>query len=230
MGKRTVAIILAGGAGKRMGADIPKQFLELAGKPIIIHTLEKFDRSADVSDIVIVCHKSGIERLKDLIKKNNIEKVFKIVPGGTTRQESSFIGVKNCPPGTSLVLIHDAVRPFVDERIIKDVAAAAQEEGAAGAVIDEDDTVVVERDSYVLEVPDRSVLKKIQTPQGFRYDLIFAAHEKALENKSACFTDDCSLVIAMGEPVKLVEGAARNIKITDKEDLFLAEMLMPVEK
>ena len=230
MKKNTVTIILAGGTGERMNEATPKQFLKLAGKPILMHALGQFEKSASVSSIVVICHKNYVKDVGKLIKRNKIKKVYKVAAGGKTRQESSFIGVKNCPPDTEIVLIHDAVRPFVDEKIIKDTLSAAEESGASGTVIDTADTIIVKKGDFIGEIPDRNKLKRIQTPQGFCYETILKAHEWAVENGIKDSTDDCGLVLAMGAAVKWVEGSARNIKITDQADLFLAEKFIKSEE
>ncbi|MEA3489053.1 MAG: 2-C-methyl-D-erythritol 4-phosphate cytidylyltransferase [Candidatus Omnitrophota bacterium] len=221
--KKTVAIVLAGGTGERMNAGIPKQFLELKGKPVIAYSLERFEKSGSISDIVVVCHQDHMELMKELAGKNSFKKLHKIVPGGKTRQGSSYEGIKNCPPGTELVLIHDAVRPFIDERIIKDVLAAADEAGAAGPVIDTSDTIVIKKRDNIVDIPDRQNVKRIQTPQGFRYKTILEAHERAMKEDITDSTDDCGMVALMGEAVELVNGSAFNIKITDRTDILLAE-------
>ncbi|MCK4852043.1 MAG: 2-C-methyl-D-erythritol 4-phosphate cytidylyltransferase [Candidatus Omnitrophica bacterium] len=220
------AIVLAAGSGTRMNTAVPKQFLELAGKPVIIHTLEKFEKSSFISDTVVVCHEDHIEDLRRLISKNKLRKVYKVVPGGETRQGSSFIGVKNCPPGTTFALIHDAVRPFINDTIISDTLEAAGAAGAAGTVVDMIDTVIVKNGDFIRDMPDRNNLKRAQTPQGFRYETILTAHEWALKNDIFDSTDDCGLVLAMGSPVKAVEGSVFNIKITDRADLAVAERLI----
>jgi len=223
MNKKDVAIVLAGGIGVRMEASRPKQFLDLSEKPIIIHTLERFEKNIQISLVAVVCHMDYVEYLDELVKKNGLKKVYKIIPGGETRQESSFIGIKNCSPGTECVLIHDAVRPFIDDKIIEDTLTAAKETGAAGTVIDTADTIVVTEGHFIKEIPDRKNLKRIQTPQGFCYKTITEAHEWALKKGIKDATDDCGLVLAMGRPVRAVSGSVFNIKITDQADLSLAE-------
>ena len=223
MDRKAVAIILAGGVGKRMKAAEPKQFIELAGRPMIIYTLERFDANDLVSDIVIVCLEEKIKALDRIVHGNNIKKLYKIVPGSSTRQGSSFNGVKSCPPGTEYVLIHDAVRPFVSGKIIEDVLTAAVEAEAAGPVIDTGDTIIVAEGEYIRDIPERGILKRIQTPQCFRYETILKAHENAIKKGIKNATDDCALVLAMGKPVKTVEGSGYNTKITDSSDIVVAE-------
>ncbi|MFH1552855.1 MAG: 2-C-methyl-D-erythritol 4-phosphate cytidylyltransferase [Candidatus Omnitrophota bacterium] len=220
MKNKVVAIVLAGGTGVRMGKAVPKQFLEVAHKPIIVHTLEHFEKSDLISDIVVVCHAEHIGDLESLVKKSGIKKVCTIIPGGKTRQESSFAGIKSCPPDTEFVLIHDAVRPFVNDKIIKDVFNAAKKYGAAGPVIDVEDTIIEEKNGFIKSIPDRRYLKRIQTPQGFCYETILKSHERGVENNFKDVSDDCGLVISMKKPVKLVKGDPLNFKITNQRDMF----------
>jgi len=223
---KTTAIILAGGLGKRMKTKVLKQFLPLAGIPVIVHAISKFENSRLVSNIVIVSHRSYIKRLEGLIKKNAFRKIYKIVPGGETRQESSFIGIKNCPAGTELVLIHDAARPFVSEKIIKNVLKAAKSCGAAEPAINVDDTIIETDGAFLKNIPERDNLKRVQTPQAFRYKTILKAHEDALKRKTAGLTDDAALVLAMELPVRVVEGEACNLKITGRLDMIMAEKIL----
>lgn len=229
MGERVASIILAGGSGERMDKPLPKQFLELAAKPVIIHTLNQFEQNSLVSDIIVVCHREHIERLKRAVEENKLQKIRKIIPGGNSRQESSFIGIKNCLPETAFVLIHDAVRPFINEKIIKGILAAAKEVGAAGPVINTEDTIVVKKDKFLEDIPERQFLKRIQTPQCFQYEIISEAHKWALKNDVTGATDDCTLVFGMGHKVKLIEGSLLNIKLTSSIDLFLAEKIIQSE-
>jgi len=209
-----------------MKESVPKQFLEIAGHPIIIHTLLRFEKSDLISDIIVVCCEGFIEKLQELVKANNIKKCTKVIPGGKTRQESSYSGGKGCPGGTEIVLIHDAARPFVTDKIIEKAVFAAREAGAAGPVIDSEDTLVSIQNNFIKEIPDRKSLKRIQTPQAFRYKVILEAHERAIEKNITNVTDDCGLVLRMGLPVETVVGDSLNIKITDKTDLFLAERII----
>lgn len=225
MKHKTTAIILAGGAGKRMKMPALKQFLNLAGKPIILRTLEHFDENPLIADIVIVFYEAGIKRLKKLLKKITVKKPYKIIQGGRTRQESSFIGLNNCPLGTKFVLIHDAVRPLIDKRIISDVIFAAKKTGSAGPVIETEDTIIIKRGKFIKEIPDRKILGRMQTPQGFSYKTIYAAHVQALKKGVRDATDDCGLVMAMDRQVRIVAGSKSNIKITTQADLFLAKKL-----
>ncbi len=222
---KAVAIVLAGGEGVRMDADCPKQFLELVGRPVIAHSLAAFAESECITDIVIVCHSDYIDRLNDIIKEHGIEKVYTVVAGGRTRQESSFIGVKNCPTETKYVLIHDAVRPLVGIDTIERTLEAAVLKGAVTSAIMAADTIVEVKGGCITGIPSRDTMMRVQTPQGFRYALILEAHEKALSNGIADATDDCGLILAMGASVAVITGRTRNIKLTDQTDLEFAEKL-----
>lgn len=223
---KTTAIILAGGTGERMGGDIPKQFMLISGEPVISYSVRAFDRSPIVTDILIVCHNDHIERMERVLADINPSKECRIVPGGKTRQESSYNGVKACAKGTEYVLIHDAARPFVDEGVIQRVLEGAEITGAAMPVIDMEDTVIVEKGGMVDSIPDRNTLKRVQTPQGFRYDVISKAHEEALKRGKISAPDDCSLVLDTGGRLSLAAGKENNIKLTGKSDLMVSEGML----
>lgn len=222
MGK-TIGIILAGGTGERMGGDMPKQFVELAGKPVIAYSVETFDKSPSIDEIIIVCHGEHIGRMTDIVDGIKPRKGCSIIPGGRTRQESSYNGVKACPKDTEYVLIHDAARPLVDAGVIQRVLAGAKETGAAMPVIDIEDTVVVEEDGMVREMMDRKKLKRVQTPQGFKYDIILKAHDWCLKENIAGSTDDCGMILSISKHVEVVTGSLSNMKITSEVDLRLVE-------
>ncbi|MFH1306023.1 MAG: 2-C-methyl-D-erythritol 4-phosphate cytidylyltransferase [Candidatus Omnitrophota bacterium] len=226
MKKRVVAIILAAGSGIRMRADKPKQFMELAGKPVLMHAVEPFAKNILITDIVIVCEKGRVKDTEKLMGDCCPGKTCRIVPGGRTRQESSYNGVKSCPPETEIVIIHDAARPFVDAKTVENVLAAAEKNGAAGAVVKTADTIIVKKGDFIDDIPDRKKTGRMQTPQGFRYGTILRAHEEALKNGMTNATDDCGLVLAMGQNVRIVEGDPLNIKLTDKTDFLFAEELI----
>ena len=225
MNKKTVAIVLAGGSGSRMKNGTPKQFLELAGEPVILHSLKRFEADDRITGIVVVCREDYIGKLNELLKEKGIKKVRKIVPGGMTRQESSFNGLKNCPPGTDIVLIHDSARPFVDDKIVKRTIDAARQTGASTAVTESRDTIIGIEGGTAVNILSRKKLRRVQTPQGFRFRTIKEAHKYALKQNIRDATDDCALVMAMGRPVKPVKGSESNMKITTLTDLYLAEQL-----
>lgn len=219
MKEKITAIILAGGMGKRMAAKVPKQFLPLRRKPILLYSIECFEQNPLISDIIVVCRKEYLNKTEKIIIKANIKKIFKVVPGGKTRQESSFIGIKNAPSGTAFALIHDAARPFIDNTIISDVLKAAKKSGASCPVIDTEDTIVIQKNNLIESIPDRRNLKRVQTPQGFCYKTIYNAHEWAKKKEIKNATDDCYLIKTRGRKVQLVKGSIHNIKITTQADL-----------
>jgi len=224
--EKITAVILAGGTGERMGEDVPKQFLPLEGKPLIAHSVAAFEEHPLVSDIVIVCCESHMDMMKNIVDKSVSKKISKIIPGGDTRQESSFMGVNSSPEGTAYVLIHEAARPLLTTDVIDSVISSAKEIGAAGPVIDAEDTIIIQKDALIENIPERKNVKRVQTPQAFRHDLILKAHEWALENGVKDSTDDCGLVLAMGEEVGIARGEVSNIKITSKKDLAIAEEIL----
>ena len=222
---KTTGIILAGGSGKRLKSKVPKQFLKLKNKPVILYSLLAFEKNSLVDRIVVVSHKNYLAYMKELIRKYGFRKVHCVVPGGKTRQGSSFIGLKNCPPDTELVLIHDAARPFITARLIEKTLNAAKKTGAATASAPITDTVFVEDNGFVKCAADRTVLRKVHTPQAFKYGLIKKAHEAALRKGIRDATDDCALVMLAGKRVKLTKSPDTNIKITTKTDLHIAKTL-----
>ncbi len=223
---KITAIILAGGIGSRMGQDIPKQFSLLGGVPVIERSVKAFSSCEEISDIVVVCHPGYIERMEGLVLSMGIPKPNKVVPGGETRQESSCKGLEHCDPDTDYVLIHDSARPLVSRATIRAVLEAAIEEGAAGPVIDIADTLVEQPGVFISGIPDRRVIKRMQTPQAFHFSVIIEAHKKARERSVIDASDDCGLVVTCGGKVKAVPGDGRNIKITSGFDMEMAEIII----
>jgi ribitol-5-phosphate 2-dehydrogenase (NADP+) / D-ribitol-5-phosphate cytidylyltransferase len=227
---KTTAIILASGSGVRFKGDLPKQFVKIAGLPVVVHTLKAFQMNKQLSDIIIVTLAEYVEELWGLVGKNQLSKVKRIVAGGNTRQESSMIGLKSCDEDTKYVLIHDAVRPFISQGIINDLVEAIQKSKAVDTVIPSPDTIVrIDRDGNIIDIPDRSFLRRGQTPQAFEFKLIKNAHETALKNGIVNSTDDCSLVLRLGYPVYTVSGEEENIKITYPLDIQIADKLFQLK-
>ncbi|MBI2742764.1 MAG: 2-C-methyl-D-erythritol 4-phosphate cytidylyltransferase [Chlamydiales bacterium] len=221
--KYVSAILLMGGKGARFKSALPKQFHALAGKKIYLHTLERFLKSSLFAEIILVCPEEWAEEVKSDLEgcTDNI----RIAVGGATRQESSYLGLLACSPQTTHVVIHDAVRPFVTEKILRENIAACQAFEAADTCTPSADTIVHSKDGQKIdEIPQRAHYLRGQTPQSFSYPLILKAHELA-EKEGRAATDDCSLVLALGHPVRIVEGDESNIKITTDLDLYLAEQL-----
>lgn len=230
-----IAVILAGGTGNRMGiVDKPKQFIDLYGKPIIVHTLETFDNHLEVDYIAIVCLKEWIDDLKIFIRKYEIDKVRWIIEGGQTRQESIYNAIKTLSNECSdddILVIHDSVRPLVSHKIISNNISAAKEYGAVDTVIPSADTIVKSGDgNNIDEIPNRSELFLGQTPQSFKLSLIREAHENAISMKIVNSTDDCQLILAIGHKVKLVMGEKLNFKVTSFDDLLLLKSIVKLGK
>ena len=221
------ALIFAGGAGRRMhSAGKPKQFLELHGKPIIIHTLEHFDRHPEIDAIAVVCIAGWIDYLKDLLIRFHIKKVRWIVPGGETSQESTRAGLgileANCDPRDTIVLIHDGVRPLITEKLISDNIAAVRQYGNAITAAPAIETIItVDGNEDVTELIDRQSCRLARAPQSFYLSDIIAMHQKAMADNYDKMIDSASLMIHYGVKLHLVEGPAENIKITTPSDFYI---------
>lgn len=226
----TVALILMAGTGERFGSELPKQFHRLSGKKIYLHTLETFLASHLFEKIILVCPKDWIDQVRVDLNAYPAAPIELIV-GGTTRQESSFKGLLACNPNTQIVVIHDAVRPFVSVDILKNNVKAAHQFGAVDTCIPSADTLVFAPDQKTIaQIPQRSNYFRGQTPQSFHYSVIFQAHKKALETGILGSSDDCSLVLAAGHAVHVVLGNEENMKITSELDLILAEQILRLKK
>lgn len=220
------AIILASGSGLRFQDNQPKQFMKLAGLPVIVHTLKVFQSSELIDSIVVVCHEDFVDHVWDLCGQFGLTKVAKVVVGGKTRQESSRIGIDCCGVDTDYVLLHDSVRPFLTHKVIDELVTAVKQHGAVDTVIPSADTLVqVDREGFIDKIPDRSQFRRGQTPQAFAYQLIHDAHKKAIEDGIGNATDDCQLVMRLGYKVFTVTGDEQNIKITYPIDLHIADKL-----
>lgn len=219
------AIILAGGKGKRMGAKISKQYIELNGKPILYYTLKKFVDCEGIDKIILVLPKDEIEYCnKEILEKYSL-KVDMIVEGGKERQDSVYNALQKIND-SEIVLIHDGARAFVSERVIKDGIKYAKIYGAAAPGVMPKDTIkVVDKNGFSDSTPDRSKLLAIQTPQTFKLEIIKECHEKVKENNISV-TDDTMVVEMYNNKVYLYNGEYTNIKVTTPEDLILAERLI----
>lgn len=220
-------IIPAGGTGTRMGADIPKQFLELDGKPLIIHTLEMFEEIDEINSVVISLHKEWHQFVNENLKKYNISKVKEMVYSGEKRQDSVFNAIKTQTVFNSdVILVHDAVRPFTSKELILKVIEEAEETGAVIPAIDTKDTIKERTPkNFVLKTFLRSNLCNAQTPQGYWYDVLYSAYTNA-EKNSFTGTDSSSLVEYNGYKVTIVDGEEENFKITSPFDFHLAELML----
>jgi len=230
-GGKVVAVVPAGGAGKRMGSDTPKQFLMLGGVPMLLHSLRALERAPDVAEVVLVVPKPEQGRvLTEVVERYGLKKVLKVVPGGATRQESVHHGLSEVGEDAEIVVVHDAVRAFVTEDLIeRSIEAARGHGGAVVAVLMKDTPKQVGPDGLVQKTLNRAELWLAQTPQTFRRALIMEAYRKA-EVDHVHGTDDAALVERLGHRVAVVEGSWENIKITTPEDLILAEAILAARK
>jgi 2-C-methyl-D-erythritol 4-phosphate cytidylyltransferase/2-C-methyl-D-erythritol 2,4-cyclodiphosphate synthase len=219
--KRVAVIIAAAGAGLRMGADMPKQFIMIGGMPVLARTTEAFENNASVDDIYIVAQRDRIRDCRAALGAG-AAKLRDVIAGGATRQESVRAGISALPADAEIVLIHDAVRPFVSQGCIDRVLRLAEEKGAAAAAVPVKDTIKSARNGVFRETLDRRALYAVQTPQGFLRALLRKAHAVAAEDGFAG-TDDAVLVERMGEKVYLAEGDPGNIKLTTPEDIETAQ-------
>lgn len=224
---KTVAIIPAGGFGKRLGADVAKQYLFLNSLPVLVHTLNVFQKSDAIDDIILVVSQDHLASVrKQIVEKYALTKVSAIVAGGNERQDSVRNGLGNITKPCDIVIVHDGVRPFVTNDIIARVVRVAAEEGAASIGVPAKDTIKeTTGENIVTATLPRRNLWQTQTPQAFQYDLLCRAYESATRD-SYCGTDDASLVERMGVQVRMIAGSNENIKITTSEDLIMAEALM----
>jgi 2-C-methyl-D-erythritol 4-phosphate cytidylyltransferase len=225
--KHVAAIIVAAGKGTRMGSEMPKQFMTIAGKTILDTTLYKFEKSNDVDDIILVINKDDMEFIKCEIAPF-YDKITHVVPGGKTRTESVYQGLKKVRNNCDIVLIHDGVRPFVSYNLISSCIENALIHKACIPVIDVADTIKeVSQDGMVVKTFDRKKLKAVQTPQAFDYNVIRECYENAM-TEDALFTDDASIAEYYGYKVKTIEGLSKNIKITTPLDLRMAEIIASI--
>ena len=228
---KVVAVVPAGGTGKRMGAGTPKQFLMLDGVPLMLHALRVLDRAPGVAEVVLVVPKEERDRaLSEVVERYGLKKVLKVVPGGATRQESVRHGLNEVDKDVEIVVVHDAVRPFITEdRIERSIEAARQHGGAIVAVPMKDTPKQAGPDRLIQRTLDRTELWLAQTPQTFRRALVVEAYQKAaIAHVHA--TDDAALVERLGHKVAIVEGSWENIKITTPEDMILAEAILAARK
>ncbi|MDQ0999911.1 2-C-methyl-D-erythritol 4-phosphate cytidylyltransferase [Neobacillus niacini] len=217
-------IIPAAGQGKRMGAGKNKLLLELNNIPVLIHTLKVFDEDELCNGIILAVNPLDTAEFKSLLNKYKVKKVLDLVPGGKERQDSIYNALKTVK-NDGIILVHDAARPFILKEHIHRLLVTAQETGAAIIGVPAKDTMKTVRDDMVMATVERSSLWAVQTPQAFRFSVLFKAYEQA-EKENFIGTDDSSLVERISHPVTMVEGDYDNIKLTTKEDLFFAEAIV----
>lgn len=227
---KNIAVVFAGGTGQRMGVnDVPKQFLEVNGKPIIIYTLEHFQNHSDIDEIYVVCIESWIDYLKYHLEKNNITKVKSVVKGGKTGQDSIYQGLKEAEKYCSsedVVLIHDGVRPFISENLITRNIQDTKKFGNSITCTGCNETFIISKNMRDVDlVPVRKESFNAQAPQGFKLGEIISAHEE-MRTKNPDYIDvidSCTLFHLLGRKTYLTEGVRGNTKITNPVDIYIFE-------
>ncbi len=225
------ALIVSAGKGHRFMGEKKKQFYLLADKPIIAHTLDKFEASPLIRSIFLVVGEEDMDySLKEIVEKYHYKKISQIIPGGKRRQDSVKNGLDLLPRNTEVVVIHDGVRPFVTREMIEESIRSAMRFGAVVFAMPVKETIkVAHPDGTVLKTLERESLWQVQTPQSFQVDLIKKAYGRAIED-GFIGPDDASLVERLGEKVHILPGTYANIKITTPEDILLAKLLIKVEE
>lgn len=225
---KNIAIIFAGGKGLRMGQEKPKQFLKIADKEIIIRTIEVFEKSNYIDEIYISCIEEWIDFLEQLLKKHNIKKVKKIVPGGSTGQLSIFNALKKAHENNqnAIVLIHDGVRPFIDDDLIKRNIDSVIKNGCAISAAPATETILLtNKDNEIEAITDRSYSKLARAPQSFYLEDIYNLHLKALDDGIDNFIDNCTMMNYYKKTLYMVETSNDNIKITTPNDYYIAKCI-----
>ncbi len=216
------AIIVAAGSGERFGSEIPKQFIKINGKPVIVHTIERFQAAPSVDSIILVLAADRLAEYDAL--RSEIPKLARIVAGGKTRAESVLNGLNAVGETCEVVAVHDGARPLVSVDEIERTIAKALKTGAACLVAPVTDTIKSIRGSEIAATLDRDKLRRALTPQAFKLDVLRRAFDLADLNEAV--TDECYLVEKLGHPIAIVEGSSANIKITHAADLAFAELLV----
>jgi len=224
---KTYAVILASGKGERFGTEIPKQFLKLSGKTVLEHAVDIFEKHPKIDEIIIVTLKEYVKKVEEFILKNKWKKISKILIGGNTRQESSYIALSSIEDKEAKILIHDAVRPLLPSYIIDKVVDALNNYDAVDVAIPSTDTIIrINEKKLIEDIPERKYFWRGQTPQGFKLSVIREAHELARKENFTKVTDDCGLVLYYKlTPIYVVKGHETNIKITYPIDIYIADKL-----
>ena len=229
-----IAVIFAGGVGKRMKSNgVPKQFLKLYNKEIIIYTLELFQNNKNIDKIVVSCLEEKIDFLSELVKKYNLSKVIKIVRGGNTGQESIYNGLKAAnslsESDKDIVLIHDGVRPLIVDKTINDNIEMVKKKKAAVTVAPAIETVIYSKDNQIKNIYSRENCSLARAPQSFYLKDIISAHKKAIVDKKE-FIDSASLMSFYGKELHIVEGPSENIKITTPIDFYIFRAMIDAKE
>jgi 2-C-methyl-D-erythritol 4-phosphate cytidylyltransferase len=231
-----IAVIFAGGVGKRMQSrSLPKQFLMMHGKPIIIHTLEFFENNDEIDGIVVACVEEWITYLQNLLDDYKIHKVKKIIPGGSTGQLSIYNGLIAAKSITdeskNIVLIHDGVRPLITDELITENLRSVEQFGSAVTATPVKETmIVIDDNQFITDVPDRNMCRIAKAPQSFYLEEILEVHEKALKENRDNFIDSCTMMTHYGKKVHLIDGPVQNIKITTADDFYSMRAILDAQE
>ncbi|MBM7830045.1 2-C-methyl-D-erythritol 4-phosphate cytidylyltransferase [Agromyces cerinus] len=230
---RTYAVVLAGGIGVRVGLGMPKQLIRIAGKAIVEHTLEALEASPLIDEVLVMMNAGSIHELEQLTSDPRFTKLTAVLPGGETRNDTTRLALAALPTDSDpKVLFHDAVRPFVDDRIIEDCVNALDEFDAVDTAIPSADTIIeVDDDSIITGIPNRARLRRGQTPQAFRLSVIRRAYELAGADPDFAATDDCGVIFTYlpDVPIKVIAGTAENMKITEPLDIHIADKIFQLQ-
>ncbi len=231
-----IALIIAGGVGSRMGQDIPKQFINVNDKPILIYTLECFENDPLIDAIEVVCLKGWIEVLKAYAKQFNITKLKWVVEGGNSGQESIRNGVYNLEgkcKDDDIIIIHDGIRPIIDEYVLHDVIRVCKEKGNAVTSLPYNEQIFVINDEYsTKQYIKRETLRRVSTPQAYKFRKLDDSYHKAFENGIGIYGSSYTntMMVELGETLYFAAGSDRNIKLTTPDDIYLFKALLALKK
>lgn len=225
---KNIAVILASGSGSRFGSKIPKQFVRLAGKPVIQYTIDAFESSPLIDEVIIVTKEDFVDYVYELVNTQAFKKITKVIIGGKERYDSTLSALKAIPEAQANVIIHDAVRPFISQNIIKSCIDALCENNVVNVVVDATDTIVHVENNVIKSIPDRRLMKRGQTPQAFKKTIIEKAYKYFMADANKVASDDCGIVLKYlpEEKIITVQGNEANFKITHQQDIYLADNLI----
>ena len=227
---KSIGVILAGGSGRRLGSELPKQFITIAGKTVLAHTLGVFEQNELIDEIIIVVHKDYLNETQEIVTKERFGKVRMIIPRGKERYHSTLAALNAYQDTNCKFIIHDAVRLLVTQQMISDTIEALDNCEACTTAIPATDTILQSdaTKQFVNAIPDRSTLFQVQTPQGFLANTLREAYNKALTDPCFFSTDDCGVVkrYLPEISIKIIQGSPSNVKLTYKEDISIIEKLL----
>lgn len=226
--KRNIAVVLAGGSGRRMGTNVPKQYLEIRGRMVIEYAIDAFDKNPHIDEVAVVVSADNVETMQEIASANSWSKLARILVGGKERYDSSLSAINAYKDEDCNLIFHDAARPLVTQKIIDDVVEKLQTCQAVGVAQPSADTILFIEDGIIKSVPDRSTLRRAQTPQGFDINIIRNAYEIGLQDPNFKATDDCGIVLRYRPdiPVHIVDGDEACMKITYKSDTKILETFL----